>query len=184
MRPIGASLSRYYYSRMGKGCQHLRHINFQTVATLPTLGTPPGFTNCIPHRHCNHCDQQPTTITAHGTYGRHLQPTANSRTPHNSRPTAATTAANTWNPIHPSSRGGRVDAVDAMPTVPAAPAALPMLTVLPPALPLPPHRITACHPTPQHDTNTPPPPHGRSGQDITGVAVEEEGGGFPMWLSA
>src|SRR5690606_14046842 len=46
-----------------------------------------------------------------------------------------------------------------------------------PGPPPPPHRITACHPTPQHDTNTPPPPHGRSGQDITGVAVEEGGGG-------
>src|SRR5690606_30092150 len=155
MRPIGASLSRYYYSRMGKGCQHLRHINFQTVATLPTLGTPPGFTNCIPHRHCNHCDQQPT---------------ANSRTPHNSRPTAATTAANTWNPIHPSSRGGRVDAVDAMPTVPAAPAALPMLTVLPPALPLP--LIALPHATPRRSTTpTHHPPHGRSGEAITGLPV-------------
>src|SRR5690606_4272548 len=152
MRPIGASLSRYYYSRMGKGCQHLRHINFQTVATLPTLGTPPGFTNCIPHRHCNHCDQQPTAARR------------------------TTVGQQRGNPIPPSSRGGRVDAVDAMPTVPAAPAALPMLTVLPPGPPPPPHRITACHPTPQHDTNTPPPPHGRSGQDITGVAVEEEGG--------
>src|SRR5690606_15689639 len=52
-----------------------------------------------------------------------------------------------------------------------------------PGPPPPPHRITACHPTPLHDTNTPPPPHGRSGQDITGVAVEEEGGGFPMCVS-
>src|SRR5690606_824280 len=52
-----------------------------------------------------------------------------------------------------------------------------------PGPPPPPHRITACHPTPLHDTNTPPPPHGRSGQDITGVAVEEEGGGFPVCVS-
>src|SRR5690606_12318124 len=175
MRPIGASLSRYYYSRMGKGCQHLRHINFQTVATLPTLGTPPGFTNCIPHRHCNHCDQQPTTITAHGTYGRHLQPTANSRTPHNSRPTAATTAANTWNPIPPSSRGkGGCRGCHAY--CACCPCCPTHADCAAPGPPPPPHRITACHPTPLHDTNTPPPPHGRSGQDITGVAVEEEGG--------
>src|SRR5690606_4095558 len=60
---------------------------------------------------------------------------------------------------------------------------LPMLAALAPGPPPPPHRITACHPTPLHDTNTPPPPHGRSGQDITGVAVEEEGGGFPVCVS-
>src|SRR5690606_1099863 len=88
------------------------------------------------------------------------------------QPTTTTTHGTPFIPPH----AGRVDAVVAVATVPAAPAALPMLTALPPALPLPPHRITACHPTPLHDTNTPPPPHGRSGQDITGVAVEEEGG--------
>src|SRR5690606_29547524 len=120
MRPIGASLSRYYYSRMGKGCQHLRHINFQTVATLPTLGTPPGFTNCIPHRHCNHCDQQPTAARR-TTVGQQLQPQP---------PTHGT-------PTIPPHAGEGMDAVDAVVTVPAAPAALPMLTVLPPALPLP-----------------------------------------------
>src|SRR5690606_37064586 len=132
MRPIGASLSRYYYSRMGKGCQHLRHINFQTVATLPTLGTPPGFTNCIPHRHCNHCDQQPTAARR------------------------TTVGLQRGNPIHPSSRGGRVDALV---TVPAVPAALPMLTVLAPALPPPPPVSMPPHATPRRSTTPTHHPH-------------------------
>src|SRR5690606_5161734 len=152
MRPIGASLSRYYYSRMGKGCQHLRHINFQTVATLPTLGTPPGFTNCIPHRHCNHCDQQPTAARR------------------------TTVGQQRGNPIHSSSRGGRDGCRGCRGYCACCPCCPTHADCAAPGPPPPPHRITACHPTPQHDTNTPPPPHGRSGQDITGVAVEEEGG--------
>src|SRR5690606_10823609 len=147
MRPIGASLSRYYYSRMGKGCQHLRHINFQTVATLPTLGTPPGFTNCIPHRHCNHCDQQPTAARR------------------------TTVGQQRGNPIHPSSRGGRVDAVV---TVPAVPAALPMLTVLAPALP-PSPRLDATPPPPPplSLTFTPTPPPRRAGHAIPRGSAED-----------
>src|SRR5690606_39284328 len=87
---------------------------------------------------------------------------------------------NTCNPIPPSSRGGRVDAVDAMPTVPAAPAALPMLTVLPPGPPPPPHRITACHPPPQHDTNTPPPtpPQARAGHYPRCSRIRRGGGPY------
>src|SRR5690606_20935891 len=131
-------------------CQHLRHINFQTVATLPTLGTPPGFTNCIPHRHCNHCDQQPTAALR------------------------TTVCQQRGNPIHPSSRGGRDGCRGCRGYCACCPAHADGAGPGPP--PSPRLDATARHATPQHDTNTPPPPHGRSGQDITGVAVEEEGG--------
>src|SRR5690606_31147101 len=72
---------------------------------------------------------------------------------------------NTCNPIPPSSRGGRVDAVDAVVTVPAAPAALPMLTVLPPALPLPPssHNRMPPHAATRHQHTTPTPRQVRAG---------------------
>src|SRR5690606_2238351 len=49
----------------------------------------------------------------------------------------------------------------------------------PPPVSMPPHATPRCSTTPTHH----PPPHGRSGQDITGVAVEEEGGGFPVCVS-
>src|SRR5690606_24438601 len=72
---------------------------------------------------------------------------------------------NTCNPIPPSSRGGRVDAVVAVGTVPAAPAALPMLTVLPPALPLPPpsHNRMPPPPATRHQHSTPTPRQVRAG---------------------
>src|SRR5690606_7101057 len=69
MRPIGASLSRYYYSRVGKGCQHLRHTNFlhwfnhpprhqrstspgATVAPVDTVTT--GANVSTPHTNASH----------------------------------------------------------------------------------------------------------------------------------
>src|SRR5690606_1324263 len=71
----------------------------------------------------------------------------------------------------------RAGSVDVLFNVPAEPSAHPQQPALAPRPPPSPRlEATACHPTLQHDTNTPPPPHGRSGQDITGVAVEEEGG--------
>src|SRR5690606_9292548 len=85
-------------------------------------------------------------------------------------------------PIHPSSRGkgGCRGCRGYCACCPCRPAHADCAA---PGPPPPPPRITACHPTPLHHTNTPPPPHGRAGQDITGVAVEEEGGGFPVCVS-
>lgn len=147
----------------------LKTHQFQTVVTLPTLGTPPGIIRFIPHRHCNHCGQRQHTAHQRNPRHQHVEPQPQ-------LPTA-------WNPIHPSSRGEGW-----MPWVLCLPCLLSLLPCpcwlcWPRTPPLPRLDATARHPTLQHDTNTPHPPHGRSGQDITGVAVEEEGGGFPVCVS-
>lgn len=168
---------------------------FQTVVTLPAWH-PARFRQHIPHRYRNHCGQR--QHTAHQRNHNSTWTYCHQHTP----PTLGTwtTASNSLQHgtyTHIPRRvtpfllphagcvmpAARVDAVPAVPTVPAVPAAVLGARCDAPPSPSP-HASTARHPTPQHDTNTPPPPHGRSGQDITGVAVEEEGGGFPMCLSA
>src|SRR5690606_31831687 len=84
LRSIGASLSRYYYSRVGKGCQHLRHINFlhwfnhpprhqrstsprATVAPVDTVTTAANVST--PHTNASHDTR---------TSGLHVPPVANS----------------------------------------------------------------------------------------------------------
>ena len=179
----------HYYSRMGNGCQHLRHTIFKI------RGHTPNTWHTARVRHIASCSQRQHTARQHAgaivatrsrLHAANNRSTWNHSRQHPTPPTRGTTVANnTWNPIHPSSRGrggcrgcrGCRGYCACRPCCPAhADGAAP-------GPPPPPPRITACHPTPQHDTNTPPPPHGRSGQDITGVAVEEEGGGFPMCVS-
>src|SRR5690606_7972754 len=90
VRSIGASLSRYYYSRAGKGCQAVRHINFLHLSSHPHRHQlqhqphqrPPSILcmpQSLPPTSAHRTPTHPTT-PAREAYTCHQKPTARGAT--------------------------------------------------------------------------------------------------------
>src|SRR5690606_25186117 len=181
----------------------LKTHQFPTLVQPPT--TPPAIhvTRChsCTSRYRNDCSQRQHTAHQRIPRHQHVRPTrATSSQQHVGQPTA-NSVANSMEPQSPAHatsshqhvqpttttthgtpfippHAGRVDAVVAVATVPAAPAALPMLTVLPPALPLPliampPHATPLRYTTPSH----PPHPTPGPGRKIQVLQQKKKAGG-------
>src|SRR5690606_18327148 len=126
----------HYYSRMGNGCQHLRHTIFKI------RGHTPNTWHTARVRHIASCSQPQHTARQHAgaivatrsrLHAANNRSTWNHSRQHPTPPTRGTTVANnTWNPIPPSSRGGGwMPWMPWMPWLPCLPWVLCLLPLLP-----------------------------------------------------